>query len=114
MDVTVLAPVPQVHALPILSDDETCSGLPWRGMRAILHKLLQPAPMPVHGDIYALRSSISAYCALRVCVIIWKKQSGRHSATAVHCGTHRQTCVLYLWRVQTYVDGLHGKASTMG
>ena len=46
MDVTVLAPVPQVHTLPILSDDETCSGLPWRGMRAILHKLLQPAPKP--------------------------------------------------------------------
>jgi len=56
MDVAVLAPVPQVHALPILSDDETGSGLPWRGMRAVLHKLLQPVPMPVHNHTLALRS----------------------------------------------------------
>ena len=43
VDVTILAPVAQVKALPILPDDEAGPSLAWRRVGTILHQLLQPA-----------------------------------------------------------------------
>ena len=40
VDITILAPVAQVKALPVLPDDEASPGLAWRRVGTILSQLL--------------------------------------------------------------------------